>query len=176
MNPAPVSLSDLGALRQAYVKELGPDGDRQKEMIASAAYQAGDPEAVTARYRIHFKHALARQEDYERLMDAMHAAFIRQGPAGIVKSRAVEDRLYLDTWSKPGYDLLPRLAALPIPTLVIWGDHDFIPADTSAHIAAAIHGAKMVTLKSCGHFSYLECPRDVRRVIHEFFRDHELGR
>jgi hypothetical protein len=30
--------------------------------------------------------------------------------------------------------------------------------------------------KPCGHFSYLECPADVGRVIDEFFRVHELGR
>jgi proline iminopeptidase len=61
--------------------------------VASAAYQAGDPEAVTARYRIHFKPALQRPEDYERLMTTMRAGFISQGKEGIVKARAVEERL-----------------------------------------------------------------------------------
>jgi pimeloyl-ACP methyl ester carboxylesterase len=32
-----------------------------------------------------------------------------------------------DTWSLPDYDLLPKLKTLSIPTLVIYGDHDFIP-------------------------------------------------
>ena len=170
LNPAPASTSDHAALRKAYIEQLGADMERQKEIIASAAYQSGDPETVTARYRIHFKYALVRHEDYEKLMVAMRAAFIRQGRAGILKARAVEDRLYKDTWDVPDYNLMPRLAALRIPTLVLWGDHDFIPQDASAHIAAAIPGARLVTLKDCGHFSYLECPDQVGRVISEFFR------
>ena len=172
LNPAPASTSDYAALRKAYVQKLGADMDRQKEIIASAAYQSGDPEAVAARYRIHFKYALARQEDFEKLMVAMRTAFIRQGKAGILKARAVEDRLYKDTWDVPSYNLMPRLAALRTSTLVIWGDHDFIPEDASAHIAEAIPGAQLVTLKGCGHFSYLECPDEVGRVISEFLRMH----
>src|SRR6266849_603517 len=129
MNPAPASASDLAAFRQVYVQKLGADMDRQREMVASAAYKEGDPEAVAARYRLHFKPALKRPEDYEKLMATMQAGFIRQGKEGIVKARAVEDRLMRDTWAMDGYDLLPKLQALSIPTLVICGDHDFIPGE-----------------------------------------------
>ena len=47
MNPAPVSASDVAVLRRAYLEKPGADMDRQKQIVASAAYQAGDPEAVT---------------------------------------------------------------------------------------------------------------------------------
>jgi proline iminopeptidase len=142
--------------------------------VSSAAYQEGDPEAVTARYRIHFKPAVKRPDDYEKLMTTMKAAFIRQGKAGIVKARAVEDRLYRDTWQVSGYDLLPKLRGLNIPTLVLSGDHDFIPTDIAAHIAQAIPHARLMVLKDCGHFAYLERPGDVRRAIDDFFGRHRL--
>jgi proline iminopeptidase len=74
-----------------------------------------------------------------------------------------------ETWSSPEYDLLPKLKNLTIPTLVIYGDHDFIPALTAEHISHAIPGARMVTLKDCGHFSYLECPVAVREQIDTFY-------
>ena len=144
--------------------------DRQRQIVASAAYKEGDPEAVTARYRIHFKPALKRQDDYERLMTSMHAAFISQGKDGIVKARAVEDRLMRDTWEIPEYDLLPGLKSLNIPTLVIWGDADFIPADISTHIAHVIPNARLVTLEDCGHFAYMECSAAVRDALASFFR------
>jgi uncharacterized membrane protein YeiB len=51
MNPAPVSASDLALLRQAYLEKLGAAHERQKEIVAGAAYRAGDPEAVAERYR-----------------------------------------------------------------------------------------------------------------------------
>lgn len=175
MNPAPVSKSDLALMRTAYLAKLGPDMERQREIVSTPAYQQGDPEAVTARYRIHFKPALARAEDYERLMAAMAAGFARQGGAGIVKARAVEDRLMRDTWELATYDLLPKLRELRVPTLVITGDHDFIPVEVAAHIAQAIPNATLVTIPGCGHFAYLECPGAVRSAIDDFVRRTAAG-
>jgi proline iminopeptidase len=168
MNPAPASKVDLAMFRGVYVKKLGADMDRQKEILASPAYQEGDPEAVTARYRLHFKPALMRREDYEKLMARMHDAFFRQGKDGIRKARAVEDRLMRATWQLDGYDLLPKLRALKIPILVIGADHDFIPPEIAGHIAQANSNAQLVLLKDCGHFSYLECPDAVRASIDAF--------
>jgi proline iminopeptidase len=173
MNPAPASASDVALLRKAYLAKLGPEMDRQRAIVASAAYQAGDPETVAARYRIHFKPALVRAEDYEKLMARMKAGFIRQGSEGILKAQAVETQLYRDTWDVPGYDLLPKLRALNIPTLVIAGDRDFIPVEVAEHIARAIPNASIVTINGCGHFSYLECADEVRSAVDDFFRRTE---
>lgn len=170
MNPAPASAGDVALFRKAYLEKLGPDMNRQREIVSSAGYQAGDPEAVAARYRIHFKPALKRPEDYERLMAAMKAAFTRQGKEGILKARAVEDQLMRDTWQVAGYDLLPKLRSLRIPTLVIAGEGDFIPVAVAEHIARDIPGARLVAIKECGHFAYLECAGDVRDAFDEFFR------
>jgi proline iminopeptidase len=170
MNPAPASASDLAAFRKAYVQELGAVMDRQRDIVASAAYKEGDPEAVAARYRIHFKHALKRSEDYEKLMAVMKAGFISQEKEGILKARAVEDRLMLETWQLDGYDLLPKLRDLNIPTLVIAGDHDLIPVEIAAHVARALPNARLVTLRDCGHFSYLECAVEVREVLNDFLQ------
>ena len=176
MNPAPASASDVAVLRTAYLAKLGAAMDRQREIAAGAGYQAGDPDAVAARYRIHFKPALARARDYEKLMATMKAGFIRQGSAGILKARAIEERLMDDTWNVAGYDLMPGLASLRMPAVVIWGDHDFIPARISAHIARAIPEARLVTLKGCGHFAYLECAGQVRRIFGDFFRRRAVPR
>ncbi len=74
-----------------------------------------------------------------------------------------------------GYDLLPKLRALAIPTLVIAGDKDFIPAEIAQHIASAIPGAQLVTLDNCGHFSYLECPADVRKAFDAFVSSRRVS-
>jgi proline iminopeptidase len=170
MNPAPASASDFAVLRKFYLQKLGADIDRQQAIMASAEYKEGDPETVAERYRIHFKPALKEPADYETLMKRMRAGFISQGREGILKAWAVENRLMRETWQLDGYDLLPRLQALKIPALVFYGDHDFIPPDISQHIARAIPNARMVTLKDCGHFAYLECPDGVRKALDDFFR------
>jgi len=168
MNPAPVSANDLTAVRKAYLERLGQAMDRQRAIVASAAYQAGDPEAVASRYRIHFQPSLRRPEDYEKMMARMRAGFFSQSKDGIVKARAIEDQLMRDTWELPGYDLLPKLAGLGVPTLVIAGDHDFM-VGAAERIAGAIPRAELVTLKDCGHFAFLECAGEVRNVLNRFF-------
>ncbi len=105
MNPAPTSASDLN-------QQLGADTDRQREIMASTAYQEGDPAAVAARYRIHFEHALARPQDYEKLMATMTAGFFSQGKEGIVKARAVESRLMRDTWDTSPISNAPETSAV----------------------------------------------------------------
>jgi proline iminopeptidase len=170
MNPAPVSVSDLTAVRKAYLERLGEEMDRQRAITDSAAYQAGDPEAVAARYRIHFKPSLKRLEDYERMMARMKAGFISQGKEGIVKARAVEESLVHDTWEVAGYDLLPKLAGLNVSTLVIAGDDDYM-AGAAERIAGAIPRSELVTLRACGHFAFLERPDEVRNALNRFFED-----
>jgi proline iminopeptidase len=166
MNPAPASTEDYKQLRKEWLEKRAADMERRKAISASAAYKAGDPDVVTAYYRIHFKPALARREDFEKIIARLRASFSKEG---ILKARAIESRLMDDTWSSPKYDLLPKLRSLRIPTLVIYGDHEFIPAVTAEHITQAIPNARMVTLKDCGHFSYLESPAAVREQIDTFF-------
>jgi proline iminopeptidase len=170
MNPAPASAVDLAGMRKHYLSRLGADMESQREIMAGAGYQSGDPGAVAARYRIHFKPALSRSQDYEKLMATMQAGFVKQGREGILKARAVEDRLMLDTWQKPGYDLLSALKALRVPTLVLTGAEDFIPVGIAANIASAIPGAHLEILPGCGHFIYLECPAGVRSALDRYFR------
>ncbi len=169
MNPAPVSTSQLAVLRKSYVGQLGSEMERQRQIMASAAYKAGDPEAVAARYRIHFRHGLRQAADYEKLMARMSAQFRAQGANGILKAWAIESRLYRDTWDVADYDLLPKLRSLRTPTLVIVGDHDFIPPEIAAQIASALPRATLATIKDCGHFAYLECGTDVRKAVDNFF-------
>jgi proline iminopeptidase len=166
MNPAPASTDDFKQFRKEWLEKLGGDVDRLKALSATAAYKEGDPDAVAAYYRIHFRPALKRPEHLEQVIASLRASFTKEG---ILKARAIEDRLMSDTWSSPEYDLLPKFKSLRIPTLVIHGHCDVIPVSTAAHIAQAIPNARMVTLKDCGHFSYLECPAAVREHIDAFF-------
>ena len=175
MNPAPASAADFKQFRTERLQRMGADLDRLRAVSATSAYKEGDPAAVTAYYRIHFKAGLRRPEDYERLLTVLAPSFASK--EAILKAREIENRLMADTWSSPGgYDLLPRLAGLRTPALIIYGDHDFIPAFVSEHIAGALSDARMVTMKECGHFAYLECAAQMRPAIDAFFGDKEAPR
>ena len=84
MNPGPASREDYVQLRKDW-PEKRPDAMAQRKAIAeTAAYKEGGPEAVTAYYRIHFKPALTRPEDYEKLIARMRASFTKEG---VLKAR-----------------------------------------------------------------------------------------
>ena len=166
MNPAPASAADVKDLRKEWFEKRADDMARRKAVAETQAYKDGDPEAVTAYYRIHFKPALARDEDYEKLIARMKASFHNEG---VLKARAVESHLMAETWALPDFDLLPKSRNLKVPTLVLSGDHEFIPASSAEHIAQAIPNARLVTLKGCGHFTFMECPIPVHEEIDNFF-------
>ena len=162
MNSAPVSHDDLMLFRGS---RAAADLEKLKALAATARYEAGDLEADAEYYRIHFRAALHRPEHLEPLVARLRLGFT---PASILKARAIETRLYRQTWSSSHYDLLPQLARLSIPTLVIHGHLDLIPRVCAEHIAHAIPGARLVVLSDCGHFAYLECPEEVRTAVAEF--------
>ncbi len=135
-------------------------------MRQTEGYRRGDPDAVAAYYRVHFRAAMRRPGSLEVIVERLRASFTAEG---VLKARAIEDRLVADTWGSSGYDLLPKLATLDIPTLVVNGDDVFMPPDVASHVARAIPNARLVTLKDCGHFSYLECPDALRKAIDAFF-------
>ena len=129
--------------------------------MASDAFCSGDIVAEQAYYRVHFRPALAA-EFVEPVVQRLRGHWDR---AGVRLARAIEDRLYSETASAPDYDLLPRLATLDIPTLVLHGNEDFIPVAVAAHIAEAIPAAVLAVLPGCRHFAYLEAPEQVRRHV-----------
>ena len=156
VNTAPASAEDLLAFRQ-HLLEVRPAGDaeRMQSLASSPRYRAGDLEAEAEYYRIHFSVALRQPELLEQIVGRLRAHFTEQS---VLTARTIEQRLYDDTWRSDGYDLITRLRALDIPTLVIHGEDDFVPVALAAHIAQAMRRGHLVVLPECGHFSYVESP------------------
>lgn len=162
LNTAPASHDDFTLFRQQRRASAAGDLEKMTALASTAEYQEGDPDTVAAYYRIHFRTTLRRPEHLERVIERLRANATNEG---ILKARQIEARLMHETWSASEYDLLPKLNHLSIPTLVVHGDRDFIPVACAAHVAQAIPGSRLVVLSDCGHFSYLECPDDVREAI-----------
>ncbi len=63
-------------------------------------------------------------------------------------------------------DLLPRLAQIHCPTLVLVGEEDkALPVALSRRLAAGIRGAELVVVPHAGHLSALEAPAAVTQAI-----------
>ena len=167
MNTAPASREDVQVLRR-HLRRIRPAGDVEamRSLAATAEFRAGDLDVESEYYRIHYRPALHAPELLDRLMPRLRTNFT---PERVLLARAIEDRLYDETWSSPGYDLLPELRRLAVPTLVIHGESDFVPVEVAAHVAEAIPGARLAVLPQCGHFAYLEASDAVAQHVRELF-------
>lgn len=162
MNSAPASHADLMFFR-AHRQAVEADSlSRMRAIAVTRPYLEGDIQTEAEYYRAHFSAALRRAEDVERVVARLRVHFT---PQDIVKARAIEDRLYKQTWIAPAYDLLGKLRSCKATTLVIHGAQDFCPVVCAEHIAEAVPGARLVVMEDCGHFAYLERPKDVFRAI-----------
>jgi proline iminopeptidase len=128
-----------------------------------------DPQAVAEYYRVHFGTTLRQAGHLEQVVARLRA---RSTPEGLLKAWATEAQLMSQTLGVIGHDLLPHLRRLRLPALLIHGEYDFIPVELAAHIAEALPGARMVVLRECGHFTYLERPEEVRKELVAFLADY----
>lgn len=68
----------------------------------------------------------------------------------------VTDRTLREVWSSlEDYDLRPDLPGLEIPTIVMHGDDDAIPAESARTTANLLRG-EFALLRDCGHVPYVE--------------------
>jgi proline iminopeptidase len=162
MNTAPASHTDWTSLRDRLRAMRAPgEADRMRDIAASSAYLAGDLDAEAAYYRIHFRVTVRDPKLLLTIVARLRAHF---DPGRVLIARAIEDRLNEETSHLAGYDLIPRLAAIDTPTLVMHGDHEMIPIDLAGHIADAMPAATMSVLDGLGHFAFAEDPD---RVVDE---------
>lgn len=165
MNSAPASHADLLRFREHRQAVEADSLSRMQAIAATRPYIEGDIQTEAQYYRAHFSAALRRAEDVDRVVARLRSHFT---PQDIVKARAIEERLYEQTWRAPEYNLLEKLRQRKSPTLLIHGAQDFCPVACASHIADAVPGARLVVIDDCGHFAYLERPMDVFKAIEAF--------
>ena len=166
LDTAPASAGDWGALRESFARSRpAADVEEMAAIAATDAYRRGDLQAEAAYNRVHFRMTL-RQPD---LLEALVARLLSNCTAdGVLLARKIEHRLHDETSRSADWDLFPALRELDVPTLVLHGEHDFIPVELAARIADAVPGARFAVLPGCGHFTYLESPEAVFEEITRF--------
>jgi proline iminopeptidase len=167
LNSAPASHDDNILFQQDRVSKTPDDMELLSELESRSEFVEGDVDARAAYYRVHYRATLREPELLDRLIAHLKAGLTKEG---ILQAGPIGVRLWNETYETPGYNLLPKLTFLDIPTLVLHGDYDFVPVVCARHIAEAIPGARLVVLRDCGHFSYLERPVEVHQAISDFLR------
>jgi proline iminopeptidase len=160
----PASQEDIELYLQEWSRRSSPHEEEIRALRSSESYKAGDPIALADWYRIYFSTTIKDPEALGRLNLSLEG-FTNEM---VLRGRAIEERLWGETWGAKGYSLIPKLKELTNPALVIHGDYDFIPLETAKRIARAMPAARLVILKECGHFPYLERPAEFCGAIDDF--------
>jgi proline iminopeptidase len=159
MDTGPASAGDWRVLREELVRRRDPrDQEEMHAIAATDAYSRGDLQAEAEYYRRHFRMTLRQPELLEALVARLRVNYTEDG---VVLARTIEQRLYDETSRSADWDLFPALRELDVPTLLLHGEHDFVPVELAARIADAVPGARLAVLPGCGHFTYLEAPERV---------------
>jgi pimeloyl-ACP methyl ester carboxylesterase len=67
-------------------------------------------------------------------------------------------------------DSTDSLSGIAVPTIVLTGDQDaLIPPEEARNMAAAIPGARFVSIANAGHLTPMERPGAVASALSEFF-------
>jgi proline iminopeptidase len=167
MDSGPISHGELH-LERDHIRSLRTEAEAEamQRLSSTAAFQQGDLAVEAEYYRIHFRPAFADEVLLDDLVGRLRTHFTEEG---VLRARAIEERLYADTWDSPEYDLAPALRRLDVPTLVVHGENDPIPIDIAAVIAGAVPGARLEVLDRCGHFPHIECPDALFSILAVFF-------
>lgn len=68
------------------------------------------------------------------------------------------------------YDELAAIATITSPTLIIHGDEDLIPLESSQQIHEAIAGSQLVVLEGIGHIPFVEAPVAFFAAVRDFMQ------
>ncbi|HVP03122.1 MAG TPA: alpha/beta fold hydrolase [Solirubrobacteraceae bacterium] len=84
-------------------------------------------------------------------------------------------RAHLELYRSGDFDKLEpyagRLAALSVPTLLLWGaDDPFAPLAGAHRLLAEIPGARLEVVAGSGHFVFDDAPDEAARLLVEFLR------
>ena len=139
--------------RMTFMDRLSPADKESYFRMLSENYLATN-EGISALAKIHWKPFVVDNEKIPFIKDA----FNENMP---LIQRHIEKSL-------AGYDLYNKLSKLDIPTLIIHGDYDPIPMEDIKKLHHSINGSKLVVLKDCGHFPFIEQPEKFLETVLQF--------
>jgi pimeloyl-ACP methyl ester carboxylesterase len=71
-----------------------------------------------------------------------------------------------------GYDIIDRLEGVEIPTLIVWGQNDYVvPPDDAFEYKRLIPHAELVIFERCGHLPMAERPVRFNRLLDHFLAE-----
>jgi len=161
-SPIPASSEDFALFINERTRRISPYQDEMTAIRNSREFREGNPDTIERLHRIIFR-------TYCYLPEKADLLNLRMTPVASINGAKIFELIRENTFNK-SFDLRAALKALKIPTLVIHGDADPIPAITAQNIHESIPGSTYVLLKNCGHFPYVEQPDTYFNSLKDFLK------
>ncbi len=159
-NPTPPSSSlrdqSYSILASRFTKE--EDVERSK-ITSSKSFTEKDPITMARYYKILFSPSFYNKQ----YLDSLNII--------LPKDNKIKNELLGLLNRDPSvrkYDLTHQLIAIKCPTLIVTGDYDLMPLESNKVIHKQIKNSKLVTLKNCGHFPFVEDKKEYFKVLESF--------
>jgi proline iminopeptidase len=162
MNPAPASSQGNEEFLQAYLHLTAPFQNELQKIEHSEEFAVGDPETLNNYLKMIFAVYCADPKQVEKIN-------LRASSHANVQGMKTLHRM--DQEINQPYDLHAGLRYLECPTLIIHGDKDPIPVPAVERIHAALPHSELVVFEECGHFPYIEKPKECFALLNSFLHD-----
>jgi proline iminopeptidase len=164
VHPAPPLVPEL---MEQFGKEMASrrrpgDADEIRRIEESPQYAARDLTTLENYYRLYYAPFFREREN------ALRADY---GFTQITAENVIGTggRLFSDFGQ---HDLRGKLGAISCPTLVVHGELDPVPVESSRFIADAIPGASLVVISNASHFSFIEDSERFAATVKPFLAEH----
>jgi len=141
-------------------KRTMPSAGEFEKLKASQEFIDSDPQAIAQYYRLFFQYYFHNPKDLEKLNLQLEP---KGAATGVKVAKILEESIF-----GKYTDQHDDLQKLKIPTLIIRGESDVIPMSAANSMAHSIKGSKLVVLKNCGHFPYIEQPAQWLEAVEMF--------
>lgn len=159
-NSMPASSADFRLFIAEYLKRIAPFQEEVKSIQESPQFAAGDSEAFEKYFRIGFRTHCYNPEKVNELN-------LKMPPKSGLCFLKVYEAVRQNVFGKP-FDFSSELKQVHTPTLIIHGDTDPVPVSTVENLHKCLDNSKLVIMKQCGHFPYVEKPEEYFGLINSF--------
>jgi proline iminopeptidase len=167
VHPAPPLTPQL---MEVFGKEMasrrGPEDTEEIQQIEeSPEYAARDLKTLEHYYRLYYAPFF---RDREKALAADYG-FTQLTAENVIGTAG---RLFSDFGE---HDLPGKLGAISCPTLVVHGELDPVPLESSRFIADQIPSASLVVISNASHFSFIEDPERFAAAVEPFLAEYGSG-
>ena len=165
MNSAPADYKGQQAFVREFTKKTSPIKNRISTLFQYKDFQKLKAQGIEKLYKDLFSFYFYQTKNAERLVFKINET-TAQSWFKVREEMSKTCWLTSDTY----FTLLPALKHLQVPTLVVHGNQDIVPAHTAEDIKHAIPLSQILYMEHCGHFPYLEKPQELFLAIRSFLK------